>query len=103
LKNKYLTLSIAILLGCVANFQACANIIPTINTLDSFPSFNHRDNLMTAKSRPISVKKDGGYDESKDPALRKGTENWEEPQGSFFVIPALVLALIAIVLFFSKK
>jgi hypothetical protein len=49
------------------------------------------------------VKKDATYDESKDPALRKGTENWEEPQGSFFVIPAVVVGIIALILFFNRE
>jgi hypothetical protein len=51
----------------------------------------------------VSIKKRGSYDESKDPALRKGTENWEEPQGSFFIIPAVVLGLVVVVLFFNRK
>jgi hypothetical protein len=51
----------------------------------------------------IQIKGGEPYDEKKDPALRKGTENWEEPQGSFFVIPAVVVGLIVIVLFFNRK
>ena len=51
----------------------------------------------------LSVKKGVPYDESKDPTLRKGTENWEEPQGSFFAIPALIVGAIALFLFFSRE
>jgi len=51
----------------------------------------------------FAVKKDASYDESKDPALRRGTENWEEPQGSFFAIPAVVVGIIALFLFFNRE
>jgi hypothetical protein len=51
----------------------------------------------------ISVKRGQHYDETKDPALRKGTENWEQEQGSFFAIPALVIGIIGAVLFFNRK
>jgi len=43
------------------------------------------------------------YDESKDPTLRRGTENWEEPQNSFFIVPAVIVAGIALALFFNRK
>jgi hypothetical protein len=49
------------------------------------------------------VKGSQSYDETKDPALRKGTENWEQEQGSFFTIPALVLGVVGIILFFNRK
>jgi len=39
---------------------------------------------------------------TKDPVQRRGTENWEEPQGSFFVVPGLVLAVIGIAMFFNR-
>jgi hypothetical protein len=51
----------------------------------------------------MSMKSGEKYDESKDPVLRKGTENWEEPQGSYFAIPALVIGVIALALFFNKE
>lgn len=54
-------------------------------------------------ARAISVKRGQPYDESKDPALRKGTENWEQEQGSFFAIPALVLGIVGVFLFFNRK
>ena len=43
------------------------------------------------------------YDESKDPTLRQGTENWEESQWSFYIVPALFIGVIALVLFFNKN
>lgn len=50
----------------------------------------------------FAVKRNQPYDESKDPALRRGTENWEQDQGSFFTIPALVIAIIGVLLFFTR-
>jgi hypothetical protein len=38
----------------------------------------------------------------KDSALRQGTENWEQPQDSFFVIPGIILGLAALVLFYKR-
>jgi hypothetical protein len=51
----------------------------------------------------IAVKRGQPYDAAKDPALRKGTENWEQEQGSFFTIPALVLGVIGVIVFFNRK
>jgi hypothetical protein len=51
----------------------------------------------------LLVKSGAPYDESKDPALRRGTENWEESQWSFYVVPALFIGVIALVLFFNRK
>jgi len=42
------------------------------------------------------------YDQAKDSASRRGTENWEQPQGSFFVIPGLVIGVVGLLLFFHK-
>jgi hypothetical protein len=50
----------------------------------------------------ITVKKNEPYDESKDPALRKGTENWEETQTSFFVIPGAFLGIVGLLLFLNR-
>jgi hypothetical protein len=49
------------------------------------------------------VKKGTPYDEAKDPFLRKGTENVEESQVSFFVIPAVVVGIILLFLFFNRE
>jgi len=43
------------------------------------------------------------YDESKDAALRRGTENWEQSQSSFFVVPGIFLSVVGLALFFSRK
>lgn len=39
---------------------------------------------------------------AKDSALRRGTENWEQPQSDFFVVPGLILGLVAIILFYKR-
>ena len=51
----------------------------------------------------FTVKKRESYDEAKDPFLRKGTENVEESQISFFVIPAVVVGIILLFLFFNRE
>jgi hypothetical protein len=51
----------------------------------------------------LLVKNGVPYDEAKDPALRKGTENWEESQWSFYIVPALIVGIFALVLFFKRK
>jgi hypothetical protein len=43
------------------------------------------------------------YDEAEAPFLRKGTENVEESQASFFVIPTVVVGMILLFLFFNRE
>ncbi len=96
-------LSMIVLLGGMPSFQVSANEISNFQVSDFFPNLSYGDNITLTRSDTISTKRGGGYDESNDPALRKGTENWEEPQGSFFIIPAVVIGLIVIVLFSNRK
>ena len=49
------------------------------------------------------VQKKLTYDESKDATLRRGTENWEQSQSSFFVVPGIFLTVVGLALFFSRK
>ena len=42
------------------------------------------------------------YNESEDSTQRRGTENWEQSQTSFFIFPAIILGLIALAMFFSR-
>ncbi|MEY3190805.1 MAG: hypothetical protein RIS10_922 [Pseudomonadota bacterium] len=49
------------------------------------------------------VQKKLTYDESKDATLRRGTENWEQSQSSFFVVPGIFLSVVGLALFFSRK
>lgn len=50
----------------------------------------------------LQIKRGEPYDEKKDPALRKGTENEEMPQGSFFAIPAFIIGIGLVFLFFNR-
>ena len=43
------------------------------------------------------------YDEAKDATLRRGTENWEQSQSSFFVVPGIFLTVVGLALFLSRK
>jgi hypothetical protein len=49
------------------------------------------------------VQKKLTYDESKDATLRRGTENWEQSQSSFFVVPGIFLTVVGLALFLSRK
>jgi hypothetical protein len=51
----------------------------------------------------LTIKKDVPYEEPNDPALRRGTENWEQPQWSFFVVPGIFIGLALVVLFFNRN
>jgi hypothetical protein len=51
----------------------------------------------------IQIKRDEPYDEKKDPALRKGTENEEQPQSSFFAVPGLIVGISLVFLFFNRE
>jgi len=53
--------------------------------------------------QPFTVKKGETYDEAKDPFLRKGTENMEESQVSFFVIPAVAIGIVLLFLFLNRE
>jgi hypothetical protein len=103
IKQIFSSLSIVIMLGGVPSFQVFANTSPNFKASDLFPSLSYGDNFTLTRPNTISTKRGGNYDESKDPALRKGTENWEEPQGSFFIIPVVVAGFVVIILFFNRK
>ena len=51
----------------------------------------------------MSVKLESRVDEANNPAARRGTENWEESQTSFFIVPAVSIGLIALLLFFNRN
>jgi hypothetical protein len=97
------SLLIIVLLSTLPCFQASANSGPHFNASALFSGFDYGDSLNLSRTNTISTKRDEKYNESKDPALRKGTENWEQPQGSFWAIPAAVLGLILIIMFFNKE
>lgn len=105
IKQVLSAFGIFILLGGEPSFQVSANYSSNFKAPELSPnaSLSYGDNFTLLGSDTISTKKGSDYDDSKDPALRKGTENWEGPQGSFFVIPAILLGVLVIILFFNRK
>jgi hypothetical protein len=102
MKNKLLsTLSIILLLGSaqMTGVSANSNVDFSVLNLASGIGFEIRQNW----PQPFTVKKGEPYDEAKDPFLRKGTENVEESQVSFFVIPAVVIGIILLFLVFNRE
>jgi hypothetical protein len=102
-KKLILTLSLLLLLG-----SSPFTIADTLYRSDFkvFDLFSIGATSFASQShwpQTLLVKKDAPYDESKDPTLRQGTENWEEPQWSFYIVPALFIGVIALVLFFNRK
>ncbi len=84
---------IVLLLSGFCSVQAFAN-----------GSFQYRADALPYKSSalnhssPFSVKSS-----TDDPTMRTGTQNSESPQGGFFVVPAIMIGLFALVLFFKEK
>jgi hypothetical protein len=103
IKRVFLSLSIVILLSGVPSVQVLANASITFQSAELFPKLGFDNNFTLTRTGLFSTKKGIAYDESKDPALRKGTENWEEPQGSYFAIPAFIVGVIGLVLFFNRN
>ena len=50
-----------------------------------------------------SLNNEGSYSESKSQSSHRGTENTDESQTSFFVVPAIVVGLSLAFLFFYRK
>lgn len=63
------------------------------NSLSSEPSVSS-SGLQIIQNQP--------YDQAKESSSRRGTENWEQSQESFFVIPGLVIGIVGLLLFFQK-
>ena len=95
------TLSIILLLGSapMTGVSANSNIDFSALNFAGGIGFDSKQNW----PQPFTVKKGESYDEAKDPFLRKGTENVEESQASFFVIPAVVVGIILLFLFFNRE
>ena len=100
-KQLILTLSIILLLGSapIMGVSANSNIDFSALNFASGIGFNSKLNW----PQLFTVKKGEPYDEAIDPFLRKGTENVDESQASFFVIPAVVVGIILIILFFKRE
>jgi hypothetical protein len=101
IKKLISTLNIILLLGSttISGVSADSNI--AFRALDLTGGIGFDSQL--TEPQQFAVKNGGSYNEAKDPALRRGTENWEEPQGSFFAIPAVVVGIIALFLFFNRE
>ncbi|NOT84487.1 MAG: hypothetical protein HOP02_06810 [Methylococcaceae bacterium] len=54
-----------------------------------------------ANDNVLAVKTDAPYNNPQNSALRTGTENWEQPQWSFFVVPGIFMGLALLVLLFK--
>lgn len=101
IKQLISTLSIILLLGSapVTGVSANSNIDFRALNFTGGIGFDSKLNWL----QPFTVKKGESYDEAKDPFLRKGTENVEESQISFFVIPAVVVGIILLFLLFNRE
>ena len=93
---------VVFIVALTTSFQISANAGISISP-GIFSELTDSHNRLLSPTNTIFIKKGEKYDESKDPALRRGTENTEQPQSSFFAIPAVVIGLIAVVLFLSKE
>jgi hypothetical protein len=91
-----------ILLFSFASIKVSAASLSNIKTPNLFAVVGYGDNFSYSQTQIISTKRGEKYDETKDPALRRGTENQEQPQGSFFAIPATVVGIILLFLFFNR-
>ena len=60
---------------------------------------------VTAPTMVVSATLNDGssYNESKSQSSHRGTENTDESQTSFFVVPAIVVGLSLAFLFFNRK
>jgi hypothetical protein len=78
-------LATALLVSCLfsPNLPASNRLLPVADTIIQ--------PIVVAKNQP-----------KVDSSTRTGTENWEQPQGSFFVVPALIFGIFAIILYFNR-
>jgi len=51
----------------------------------------------------MSIKLENGLGEAKDAASRRGTENWEESQTSFFIVPGVAIGIVALFFIFNRN
>lgn len=103
LKNAILTF---ILLGLLTSLPAqTARAEPLLATGYSSTGINFRPDFTEDLFRfnDITIKRGEPYDEKKDPALRKGTENEEMPQGSFFAVPTIIIGIALVFVWFNRE
>ncbi len=96
------TNSAALLILLILGLATSLNVSADTGPSGFFSAFSAESPSMAALTVPIQIKRGEKYDEAKDPALRKGTENEEMPQSSFFAIPAAVIGIIGLALFLTR-
>lgn len=101
IKKIILIFQVILLLGSVPVTGFSATSIIDFKMLN-FTNDIGLDNQLNA-AQSFTVKNETAYLEAKDPFLRQGTQNSEESQVSFFVIPAIVASLSVIFFFFKRK
>jgi hypothetical protein len=94
--------TIALFISVKTNI-AVADQSPKFELPDRISGVFYLNELVLNGSEHLLFKTGKNYDESKDPLMRRGTENTDEPQGMFFVIPALFTAVFLVALFVRKK
>ncbi len=95
------TLSIMLLLASAPLIKASPHSNINFKVFDFTNDLSFFDNSSKGPQEWL-MKKSVALDESKDPSRRRGTENWEEPQSSFFILPGVVLGIIALAWFFNR-
>jgi len=103
IKKLILTLNLLFVLGNSTLTQASTLYNTDFTAFDFFSNGVTVFDSQSHWPQAVLVKTGASYDEAKDPTLRRGTENWEESQWSFYVVPALFIGVIALVLFFNKN
>ncbi|CAA9892036.1 conserved hypothetical protein [Candidatus Methylobacter favarea] len=100
-KQLILILSIILVLGSVPMSEVFADSNSDFSELNFTRGIGFDSKLDWP--HPFTVKKEESYDEAKDPLFRKGTENVEESQVSFFVIPAVMIGIILVFMLFNRE
>jgi hypothetical protein len=100
MKKAILILNFVMLL---VSAHVYANDLPLYKPFSLVTTLGFGNTFGLPLSNAMSVKLENGFNEAKDPAVRKGTENWEETQTSFFIVPAVAIGIIALFLIFNRN
>lgn len=103
MKKIFLALNMIILISTLNSAQVSANNFLQFNLSDQDSSVFFDNDIKSNNSNVFSVISDRNYEESKDPLMRRGTQNTDTPQGIFFAIPIVLTVLFFIVLFARRK
>jgi len=85
----------------VCSAQAYASDLPLFEALPLITTLGNT--LGSPVSNAAAVKLKNGVDETQNPTVRRGTENWEESQISFFIVPAVSIGLVLLFLIFNRN